>query len=119
MKATEMSLKEMAEVVKDRWREKSSGGCRMLSEGEDCDCTLCLVGNLFTAASNSNDKKEEMTLEEKFHRAIWAVSGTDFLVPRVHQGLKNAIHKAYNKGKMGSLMFIDDCTEEFIKGLQK
>lgn len=49
MKATEMTLREMAEVIKGRWREKSPGGCRMLSEGEDCDCTLCLVGNLHTA----------------------------------------------------------------------
>ena len=51
MKATEMTLKEMAEAIKYRWREKSSGGCRMLSEGEDCDCTLCLVGNLVSVIS--------------------------------------------------------------------
>lgn len=30
------------ELVKHRHREDHSGGCRMLSKGDDCDCTLCL-----------------------------------------------------------------------------
>jgi hypothetical protein len=51
MNATEMTLKQMAETIKNRWREKSPGGCRMLSRGNDCNCTLCLVGNLFAAAT--------------------------------------------------------------------
>ena len=39
--------------IKDRWREESPGGCRKLSEGKDCNCTLCLVGNLFAAIPNA------------------------------------------------------------------
>jgi hypothetical protein len=50
MNATEMTLKQMAETIKNRWREKSPGGCRMLSRGDDCNCTLCLVDNLLAAA---------------------------------------------------------------------
>ena len=124
MKATEMTLKEMAEVIKDRWREKSSGGCRMLSEGGDCNCTLCLVGNLFAAAiSNSNDKKEEDTIEERLHKALWAISGTDDLVPKVEKALRVALEMAYESGKAIRDEVLtnssNDCVEAFIEELKK
>ncbi|KKK67091.1 hypothetical protein LCGC14_2957560 [marine sediment metagenome] len=60
-------------------------------------------------------KTEEETLEKRFHKALWAISGSDDFVPRVEKGLKKAIHEAYNKGKIGTFKFIDDCTEVFIK----
>ena len=124
MKATEMTLKEMAEAIKYRWRKQSSGGCRILSEGEDCDCTFCLVGNLLTAAiSNSNDKKEEDTIEKRLHKALWAIFGTDDLAPKVEKALRVALKMAYESGKAIRDEVLTnsagDCVEAFIKELKK
>ena len=67
--------------------------------------------------------KEEETLEKRFHKALWAVSGSDDLVPRVQQGLYDALHLAYESGKANAegLSFItrESCVEAFIKELQK
>lgn len=34
------------EELKDRHRQDHPGGCRMFSQGENCQCTLCLCDNL-------------------------------------------------------------------------
>ena len=124
MKATEMTLKEMAEAIKYRWREKVSGECRMLSEGEDCDCTLCLAENLLTAATaNNSNEKEEDTLEERLHKALWAISGTDDLVPKVEKALRVSLKMAYESGKAIKDEVLtnssEDCVEVFIEELKK
>ena len=66
---------------------------------------------------------EHLTLEKRLHKALWAISGSDYLVPRVQQGLYEALHLAYNSGKNSvtdlSLISREDCVEAFIKELQK
>jgi hypothetical protein len=34
------------EILKERIRKLSPGGCRVISMGDDCDCSLCLIDNL-------------------------------------------------------------------------
>ena len=67
--------------------------------------------------------KEEDTIEKRLHKALWAISGSDYLVPRVQQGLYHALHLAYESGKANaeglSLISREDCVETFIKELQK
>ena len=41
-----MDYGEMAEKIKERHQKLSPGGCKMLSQGNDCECTLCLADNL-------------------------------------------------------------------------
>jgi len=41
-----MGIKETAELLKTRLRELESGKCRIISEGDYCDCNLCLVDEL-------------------------------------------------------------------------
>jgi len=41
-----MGAKEAASLLKERLRKMESGKCRILSEGDDCDCNLCLVDEL-------------------------------------------------------------------------
>lgn len=37
---------EILEELKKRHREDHAGGCRLLSRGQDCHCTLCLCDAL-------------------------------------------------------------------------
>lgn len=41
-----MGAKETAEMLKERLRKLESGKCRVISEGDYCDCNLCLVDDL-------------------------------------------------------------------------
>jgi hypothetical protein len=42
-----MKAKEAADLLRGRLRQLESGKCRILSEGDYCDCNLCLVDGLF------------------------------------------------------------------------
>lgn len=35
-------------TLKDRFRSFKPGGCKILSKGDNCDCSLCLVDNLMS-----------------------------------------------------------------------
>jgi len=43
-----MKIEEMGHLLKNRLRQFKTGGCKVLSKGDDCDCSLCLVDNLLS-----------------------------------------------------------------------
>ena len=61
-------------------------------------------------------------LGKRLDKALWALSGTDDLVPKVEKALRVVIEKAYKSGlafNRGILLDSgDDCFEVFIKELE-
>ena len=59
----------------------------------------------------------------RLDKALWAISGTDNLVPKVEKALRIAIQKAFESGKSfrdGILTDSgEDCFEAFISELEK
>lgn len=45
-KMSEKKVKEICDLLKFRLREFKTGGCKILSRGDNCDCSLCLVDKL-------------------------------------------------------------------------
>ena len=43
---TRQEVVKTGQILKDRFRVFKPGGCKILSKGDDCDCSLCLVDNL-------------------------------------------------------------------------
>ena len=68
-------------------------------------------------------QKEEDTIEERLHKALWAISGSDYLVPRVEKALRVALKMAYESGKAIRDEVLtnssNDCVEAFIEELKK
>ena len=62
-------------------------------------------------------------IEERLDKALWALSGTDNLIPKVEKALRIAIEMAYKSGlafNRGILLDSgDDCFEAFISELEK
>ncbi len=49
---------EALEEIKSRHRQDHPGGCRMFSQGDACQCTLCLCDNvrgLIKESTNATD----------------------------------------------------------------
>jgi len=63
------------------------------------------------------------TLEKRLNKALWAISGTDDLVPKVEKALRITIAMSYKSGlafNRGILLDSgDNCVEAFIKELEK
>ena len=61
-------------------------------------------------------------IEERLDKALWALSGTDDLVPKVEKALRVAIEMSYKSGlafNRGILLGSgDDCVETFIRELE-
>ena len=72
---------------------------RVVGELYDADCVY--VGPSTGSLEELKKVVSEInnTKEKRLHQALSAISGTDYLVPRVQQGLYKALHLAYKSGK--------------------
>jgi len=56
-----MSYKETAELLKERLRELEAGKCRIISEGDYCNCNLCLVDDLLFHIFQLEEKLKKLS----------------------------------------------------------
>jgi len=56
--ASKTVLQEMGAKIKGRWAPHHHGNCKILSEGKDCDCVLCLVDFLVNTACSAEYYRE-------------------------------------------------------------
>lgn len=49
---------KIGHILKDRFRAFKSGGCKVLSKGDNCDCSLCLVDNLMSHIFELEEKNK-------------------------------------------------------------
>ena len=45
-----VEIHQLLEEVKVRWQDAAPGRCKILSQGEDCRCTLCLADRIHAIA---------------------------------------------------------------------
>ena len=43
-----MSIEEIKESLKEQWRAIHTGGCKVISIGDKCQCHLCLIDKMFS-----------------------------------------------------------------------
>jgi len=115
-------LLEMGEVIKNRWRELSPGGCSMLSEGGNCNCTLCLVANLQIAISNKDPDIPKMPdlvplkdIERETKEAKAEIEKGREDLERQKEWIKG-YDQGYTAGRNGELKRIETLINRYMKG---
>jgi len=64
--------------------------------------------------------KDTQNIEKELHIALWMLSGTDDLTPKIERALRVAIEMAYESGKVGLLSATgNDCVKAFTEELGK
>jgi chromosome segregation ATPase len=61
---TKEEIEKIVKILKDRFREFKAGGCKILSKGDACDCSLCLLEFLLTSLTEMEERVKEL-IEER------------------------------------------------------